>query len=223
MDRVTATGLGLVLPGDVIVIEARGDVAPDPLFPEETAAVANAVERRRVEFARGRSCARRALVELGVEPVAILMGDDRAPIWPPGVVGTISHCAKYACAAVGHASTYAGIGIDAEILQPLEAGVAKLVVSVDEARALAALPGDVPWPCVAFSAKEAFYKAQYPWTHTFLDFDDVAVAIDPAGSFTITVLKAGLAIPRTLPGRFVFDGERVLCAVVLTSEAAART
>lgn len=197
----------------------HGAAVPDALFPGEEQRIASAVERRRLEFARGRTCARRALVTLGETPVAILASDDRAPIWPSGVVGSISHCANYACAAVGHARTYSALGVDAEVLQPLDAGSERLVVSPGEARALAALGGGVPWACVAFSAKEAFYKAQYPRTRTFLDFLDVEVAIAAAtGEFTVTVLTSAAALaafPRTVAGRFTFDGDRVLCAVVL--------
>ncbi|MGX9147748.1 hypothetical protein [Mesorhizobium sp. 128a] len=46
--------------------------------------------RRRREFGWGRHHAREALRHLGFAPVAIL-SRDRAPLWPSGVVGSISH------------------------------------------------------------------------------------------------------------------------------------
>lgn len=217
--RVTDRGLGLVLPRDVVAVEAHGAVEPTPLFPEEESYIAGAIERRRLEFARGRSCARMAFAALGMDPVAIISASDRSPIWPRGVVGSITHCRNYACAAVAHAQSYVAVGIDAEVLQELEDGVEKLVVLPAEAKTLAALPGGVPWSCVAFSAKEAFYKAQYPRTQTFLDFHDVEVALDiGASKFTVTVLRddpALAAVPRSVTGRFAIADERVLCAVVL--------
>ena len=213
---------GLFPPG-IVAVEMDGAAVPDALFLGEEQYVASAVARRRLEFARGRTCARRALAALGEAPVAIT-SDHRAPIWPSGIVGSISHCAGYACAAVGQMRTYRALGVDAEVLQALDAGSEKLVVSPGEARTLAALGGGVPWACVAFSAKEAFYKAQYPRTRTFLDFLDVEVAIAPAtGAFTVTVLDSAPAlatIPRTVAGRFTFDGDRVLCAVVLPADQA---
>lgn len=215
-----ATGLGSVLPHDIVAVEAYGDAPPEPLFPDETTYVAHAIERRRMEFARGRTCARLALAAFGRPRAAIVAGPDRAPVWPAGIVGSISHCRDYTCAAVGEARAYRALGIDAEVMQELEPGVAKLVVSPAEARSLASLPGGVSWSCVAFSAKEAFYKAQYALTRTFLDFLDVAVAIDAsAGQFTITLLRteAVLApVPPAVAGRYVLDGERVVSAVAIT-------
>ena len=43
-----------------------------------------------------------------------------------------------------------------------------------------AIPGDR----LLFSAKESVYKAFFPLTGLWLDFADVAVIIDPGGSFT---------------------------------------
>src|SRR5690242_7832438 len=69
-----------------------------PLYLEESVLVKNAVEKRIAEFCAGRHCAREALRALGRTPGAIL-AEGRAPIWPDGVVGAITHCTGY-CGAV---------------------------------------------------------------------------------------------------------------------------
>src|SRR3569623_1114660 len=64
---------------------------PQPIHPDEAQQVAGAVAKRRVEFAAGRACARRALTRLGIRDFVLKNGAARAPRWPRGVVGSISH------------------------------------------------------------------------------------------------------------------------------------
>ena len=67
-------------------------VAPPPVHPDEMAQVDAAVNSRRVEFATGRSCARRALARMGIREFVLRSNPvSRAPRWPAGVVGAITH------------------------------------------------------------------------------------------------------------------------------------
>jgi len=84
-----------LLPPQVAVAEEFGNVPYVVLFPEEEAVIANAVDKRRREFATARACARAALAKLGLPPVPIVPGFRGAPQWPSGVVGSITHCAGY--------------------------------------------------------------------------------------------------------------------------------
>ncbi|MBW2215557.1 MAG: hypothetical protein JRF48_14335 [Deltaproteobacteria bacterium] len=53
------------------------------------------------QFTAGRVCSRIALGRLGVAATTpVLRGEDRAPIWPPGFVGTITHTDTWCAAAV---------------------------------------------------------------------------------------------------------------------------
>jgi 4'-phosphopantetheinyl transferase EntD len=83
------------------------------------------------------------------------------------------------------------IGIDAEPDEPLPSDVVPLVTSASERRRLASLSAtvpEVPWCRLLFAAKEAVYKAWYPRTGTWLDFDDVEVTFRTGqGRFTATV------------------------------------
>ncbi len=213
-------GIGLLLPRGVVAVEAVGRVIPDPLFPDESAVVAAAVEARKLEFAVGRSCARRALAELHQRPGPIPAAKDRAPIWPAGIVGSITHCGQYCCAAATTAERWRGIGIDAEILQEIEPAVQRTFLSETERDHLAGLDRTVMWACVLFSAKEALYKALYPNIRLRLDFHDVEIRFDPAaGRFDAKILIGPIevngAARASIEGRFCFDEGRVLTAVVL--------
>lgn len=217
------TVLAELLPIGVVVAERRGD-DPDAdtgLYPVERAQIARAVPVRRAEFATGRSCARRALVDLGRPPVAIPTGHLGAPQWPAGVVGSITHCRGYRAAAVADTSRIGVLGIDAEPHEPLPEGVLDVVARPEEramiGRLRAGWPG-LDWDRVLFSAKEAVYKAWAPRTGRFLEFDQAAVDVRPdAGTFRARVLVAGggaIADPTgTVPGAFTIRDGLVLTVV----------
>lgn len=130
-----------ILPPSVRVAESRLDTQV-PLFPDEAAAISRAAAARRREFVTGRACARRALGELGVEPVGIPPGPGGAPAWPAGVVGSLTHCEGLRAAAVARASQWRSLGIDAEPRAPLPDEVASLVTSPQERRTLAVARAD---------------------------------------------------------------------------------
>ena len=97
--------------GVAFAIAPLGD-AGDDLHPEERSAVADAIESRRREFAAGRALARRQLARLGVDPGPIPARADRTPIWPEGVVGSISHCADLCAVVVARADAFRSLGLD---------------------------------------------------------------------------------------------------------------
>ena len=151
-----ATALRAVLPpGVALGLPVAGDLPLEDPGP--------VVSARRVEFAAGRSAARAAMAALGLPPLPILMGADRAPVWPGGVTGTITHCAGACLALAGRAADWRGLGLDAEPLVPLEAGLWPLILGPDE-------EGDGLQALRSFVAKEAAYKAQYPLSRTLFDF-----------------------------------------------------
>jgi 4'-phosphopantetheinyl transferase EntD len=183
-----------VLPPTVRATEAFDDLQPAPLFAAEEALLANSADKRRREFATARACARRALGDLGLPPVAVLPGEGRAPCWPDGIVGSMTHCEGYRAAAVARAKDILTIGIDAEPALPLPDGVIGLVASPHERAQLSELTRAQPdgcWDRLLFCAKEAVYKAWYPVTRQWLSFDDAAVEIDPDGTFMARLLVPG--------------------------------
>jgi 4'-phosphopantetheinyl transferase EntD len=190
-----AAMIGDILPPNVAVVEAFVDPADVVLYPDEEAAVANAVDKRRREFATGRACARAALAELGLPPVPIVPGPGGAPQWPSGVVGSITHCDSYRAAAVALDREFITIGLDAEPHDELPHRVLEVVASTGEqarVTALTAAMPDVRWDRLLFSAKESVYKAWFPLTGRWLGFEDACVDFCPEDrTFTARVLVDG--------------------------------
>jgi len=184
-----------ILPPAVAAAEEFGDRPDAVLFPAEQAVIARAVERRRREFTTGRACARAALARLGQPPVAILPGERGSPGWPPGFVGSITHCAGYRAAAVGKAAEVLAIGLDAEPDQPLPDGVLGVISLEAERASLLDLARSAPgtnWDRLLFCAKESVYKAWFPLTGRWLGFEQAHITLDPAGgTFTARLLVPG--------------------------------
>ncbi|MFJ7175487.1 4'-phosphopantetheinyl transferase [Streptomyces massasporeus] len=184
-----------LLPTAVVTVEAYGhEDADTPLYPEEAALVARAVEKRRREFAAVRSCARRAMEKLGVPPQPILPGERGAPRWPAGLAGSMTHCDGYCAAALVRADDLASLGIDAEVHGPLPEGVlpsVALPAEADRLRGLAAERPDIHWDRLLFSAKESVYKAWFPLTGKWLDFMEADIELTADGTFRAALLVPG--------------------------------
>lgn len=165
----------------VIVLTSPIDPADlDTLADAEAALVARAVEKRRREFATGRALAREALARLGVRGFALLNGDDRAPIWPEGIAGSISHCDTRAFVAVGRRAEVGTLGVDVEHRAGLKRELWRMTLR-DEEIAWLDRAGDeaqLELALAIFSAKEALYKAQYPVSSTYMGFMELSVDLD---------------------------------------------
>lgn len=188
------------------------------LPPEEEPYVARAVPARRREFAAGRAAARLALSRFGVERPILLPDEDRCPIWPEGIVGSISHTAEIAIAAVASASKCPVLGVDIEKRWAVHEDLGALVLCAEEQRALAALPSDHQDEArtLIFSAKEASFKAYYPKTRHRLGFRDARVQFDPeARSFECHLVHSSsprLLGQTRLRGAFSWQGEIIATA-----------
>lgn len=196
-------------------------LADEELEPEERACVARAVPERRAEFATARVLARRGLAALGVPRAPIVLKDDRSPAWPPGIVGSISHTSGLCAIVLDRAPPMRAVGLDVERLRPLAPELVDSIATPRERAWLAGHPPEIRGELglLLFSAKEAYYKCQYPITGGFLDFLDVelAIALDE-GCFEARVLRPAWpsAVAR-LEGRFARRAGMVLCGVELST------
>jgi 4'-phosphopantetheinyl transferase EntD len=163
--------------------------SPVPPVPEtEALAVKAAVESRKKEFALGRAAAREALRKIGHPPVAIPIGEGRAPVWPAGTIGSIAHTQGIAVAVAGRTRDFLGLGVDLEqtgavandlwpdLLVPAEHAFLRSIPPGDRARVATAM----------FAVKEAFYKFQFPLTREWVGFTDVELTMS-RGSATCLV------------------------------------
>lgn len=191
-----------LLPETAAAVESFGDLPESVLYPQEKALVAESTDERRREFATVRGNARKALSRLGIPPAPILPGTRGAPGWPDGIVGSMTHCAGYRAAAVARAADLAAISVDAEPNQPISNAGMRALVTIPEERLwltqLALRRPDVHWDRLVFSAKESVYKAWYPLTGQWLDFDEVMITVDAdAGSFHARLLVPGPTVDGT--------------------------
>jgi 4'-phosphopantetheinyl transferase EntD len=220
--------IGALVPAGVVVADATGPLPGEALLPEEEPLIARAVAKRRAEFTTVRTCARIALGRLGLPPAPLLSGPRREPLWPAGVVGSITHCDGYRAVAVARASQLATIGIDAEPDEQLPAGILERVTLAAERAHLHDLPTGPHWDRLLFSAKESVYKAWFPLTRRWLGFDDAALLFSPSpdpasGAFTANLLVDDLPTVagrplRTLHGRYAVTGGLLGTAVTLAAD-----
>ncbi|MFD7167405.1 4'-phosphopantetheinyl transferase family protein [Streptomyces violascens] len=211
------------------VAEAFHDDIDGPgLYAAEERVVSGAVPQRRREFTTVRACARRALAELKFPPAPILPGERGAPGWPTGAVGSMTHCAGYRAAAVAYAGDLATIGIDAEPNLPIRNSGTRDLVTVPEERAWLSELGvrrpEVSWDRLVFSAKESVYKAWFPLTGRWLDFDQAVVTVDPdRGTFYARLLVPGPEIGgsriRGFDGGWIQRNGILVTAIALTQSA----
>ncbi len=177
---------------------AVGSIVPCDAFDAAEAGVTSrAVPSRRDEFHTGRRLARIALAELGCPSVSIPVGPARLPTWPESYLGSISHTRAICIAHVARSRDMLGLGVDLEPDLPIDAIMAETICRADETTGAIG-------PTLGFVAKEAFYKAYFPITRTFLEFHDVRVELDPdAGRFEARLM--GIDKP-SIMGRRSFVG-----------------
>jgi 4'-phosphopantetheinyl transferase EntD len=183
-----------------VAFETRDAFAADTLLPEELPFVARAVSRRVHDFAGGRACARAALGQLGFNDVALPADASRAPLWPPGICGSITHTHGFCAAVAAATADIRALGLDVETVDSVRpqlwhriCGSEELATleSADSAAAIAAAT-------LIFSAKEAFYKCQHFLTGQWLGFTDVSISIEADG-FTVRPTR-NLEISQRFPG-----------------------
>jgi len=145
--------------------------------------MAGSIPARRREFAWGRFCARAALMQMGIGETAIARGPDGAPIWPAGIVGSITHTVGYAAAIVGSRSDFLGIGVDAERIGGVTEHLYPKLFDSQERALLATLDEERRRliSTIFFSAKEAYFKAWWPANGKPLSFQNIHVVLEGDG------------------------------------------
>ncbi|MEU7475954.1 4'-phosphopantetheinyl transferase superfamily protein [Lentzea sp. NPDC042327] len=206
-----------LLPPPIAAVERFDDEQPAGLFPEEEALLGNAVPKRRAEFGTARWCARQAMARLGVAPAPVLPGPKREPLWPEGVVGSLTHCLGYRAAALASTADFLTIGIDAEPHGPAPDGVLGAIAVPAELDRMAGLRAEDPkicWDRLLFSAKETTYKAWFPVTRRWLGFEDADITLDPDGTFHSRILLPDTPIA-DFRGRWLVQGDVLVTAIAV--------
>lgn len=140
--------------------------------------IGRSVRKRQAEYFYGRLAARSALLHAGLPEVDIDTGAQREPVWPPGVIGSITHNAHWAAAVVLPAGLRRGIGIDIEsrATAQSQASIAAMALDAAELDVLAGQCSALDRPTaltLVFSAKESFYKAVHAVAGRYFGFEAI--------------------------------------------------
>jgi enterobactin synthetase component D len=184
--------------------------------------IQRSVSKRREEFIAGRFCALVALQAAGAPTVQeVKIGPSRAPIWPTGFVGSITHAAGLAAAVAAKEKDAASLGIDIEAILAAPA-ILPLIDSIarrDELNLVVDAVGD---PGLAFTlifaTKEALFKCLSPLVGRYFDFLDVEVISVGSGTLTfrfLATLNATFPAGLHLKSNFARVEEIVIAGVFL--------
>ncbi|MEB8386041.1 4'-phosphopantetheinyl transferase superfamily protein [Rhodobacteraceae bacterium KMM 6894] len=217
-----AEALRALFPADVAVVVTDPTAPHGAPLPDELPAIARAGPKRRIEFAAGRAAIRQAMQALDAAPCAVPAGPDRAPIWPEGIVGSLSHCDTACVAALGRTPRLRAIGIDIEADIGLSPDLIPTICSLAERAWLSTQPEDqrALLAKLIFCAKECAYKCQYPVTQVLFDFDTLEITPDlDTGQFEATFTReiGCFAAGTCLSGRFAVTGGVIACGMVLAA------
>lgn len=136
---------------------AAGQALATSLTARERASLGSVDACRAREFESGRAYAKRALHMLGIHGADLPIGPRRSPVWPSGVVGSITHVrcddgGIYAAAAVARAEGILAMGIDFEMADGLPPHVWPHVLTKRELARI-----------LTFPAATRRTEAQYIW------------------------------------------------------------
>ncbi|HAR50966.1 4'-phosphopantetheinyl transferase family protein [Roseovarius nubinhibens] len=211
---------GLFPPGVAVEVSDPSAVQPAP-FAEEAVAMARATPARQREFAAGRAAAHGAMRRLGRAAAPVPHGPDRAPRWPAGLCGSISHCEGLCLAAVAPTQSLRSLGVDVEPDAAMPEDLIDEVTCLVERAWLSAQSASVRGRLarLIFSAKEAAYKCQYPVSGAMIGFQDLVITPDlDTGQFEATLLRTvpGFREGQCFHGRFLMCEGVIVTAVSLS-------
>ncbi|WP_231759260.1 4'-phosphopantetheinyl transferase family protein [Microbulbifer elongatus] len=139
--------------------------------------IRRSVPKRQAEFLAGRYAGALALQYLPSvhnQCVQIGIGAQRNPLWPSGVVGSISHVAGMAVCAVAPSAEMDFLGIDVELwMSAKTCREVASTISTGRERDLFQAEGMSEHVALTliFSAKESLFKALYPAVQDFFGFE----------------------------------------------------
>ncbi len=138
--------------------------------------ISKAPVKRKAEFLAGRLCAHKSLEKIGHGNHSVDIGHNRCPVWPQGVVGSISHTKSTAISMVSCDTHTTGLGVDIEnIMCPDIANkiYTQIIDNTEYALYLSEFRQKLEFTLfltIIFSAKECLFKALYPRVNRYFGF-----------------------------------------------------
>ena len=180
--------------------------------------------KRRRQFLLGRLGAHSAIAALQIPHISPIVGidDNRLPVWPPEVCGSISHSGDRVAVAIGRSTDYQTLGLDLQHIVPLKHDIRRHIATEFELDIISAHTSESDlMTLMLFSAKECFYKAFFPLTKHFLGFKDVTARFNiEENCFLISLndpTSAPVAWPRETPVSLNISEGYILSSVWLNA------
>ena len=158
---------------ETALVLVANDASNARLLEEERTLAHGMGSQRLQDFTSGRHSAHIAQRLLGLDEQAVLRAD-RSPQWPMGQCGSISHCRQWALAGVS--TRFRSIGVDIEAIDRVTRKLHRTLFRPEEIATLKSQPDAAS--AIAFSAKEAGYKAIFPIGGAFIGFQDASIELD---------------------------------------------
>ncbi|MFP7672219.1 4'-phosphopantetheinyl transferase [Marivita sp. S0852] len=185
--------------------------------------IMRAVAKRKADYLAGRSIAQAAMMALDAPPAPITTAPSRAPVWPQGLTGSISH-ARGRCACMLSRNTDQFYGVDTEAIASGASLTAIRSETLTAQDRTAITKGDLP-PAIkatlVFSAKEALFKALHPRVDRYFGFDCAELVAAPTQNMMrlrlTTDLAIGIRTGDTFPIRFEYTDTHVLTWLAVPS------
>lgn len=179
-----------------------------------------AVAKRRADYLSGRYAASQLLHKVGCNG-AVALGTDRAPVWPVGWRGSISHTEKQAIAILAPHRSNISLGVDIETLHPeVMRKMAATFTTASERNVLAAshIPSETAL-LIIFSAKESLFKALYPQVQHIFGFEAAKLCELSSynNRFTLELtrqLAPDLLAGYRINGQYLISGDGVITIII---------
>jgi 4'-phosphopantetheinyl transferase EntD len=192
---------------------------PQVLHPEEHLLINGASAKRIGEFCAGRYCAHQVLEQLGFSHVPVLKNQHGAPIWPKGIVGSISHSSEMSIAVAARSVDIQALGVDIQYYgHPFPDQTFATLFRRQEIRSILNAPPEFvdQYAYSIFASKESALKCIYSAFGHCLEFTDIFIDINfTDGWFLISIPnKRAFDRPGWL-GKVFFDGAYIFTVVWL--------
>jgi 4'-phosphopantetheinyl transferase EntD len=164
-----------------LAVLSAADQGESSIHPDEERILSlRACAKKRTEFALGRAAVHQALRESGEDYVPVLRGGYGEPLWPDGILGSITHCWPWAVALVARSGRPFAIGIDLENLEKAgRVDISRVICTAEELDWVRHGFSSRERLAMIFSAKETVYKGFYRFCRQYIDFKDVELSWFP--------------------------------------------
>lgn len=160
-------------------------------------ALRHAVRKRQAEYVASRWLVSKLFETVGIHNFQLLNRSDRSPIWPTGIIGSLSHHDHKIFAVIDKRAKWVGNDIERILSDHKAAELRSLIMTLEELALLNASGLSLSQATtLAFSIKETVYKAVYPDVQTLFGFEQVTItAIEPILGL-ITARLSAVAQPK---------------------------